>query len=56
MAEDLKITEEDLATLLRSKVNQVTNLELQMATLTRALSERNAEIAELKGEADAESG
>ena len=52
MTEDLKITEEDLATLLRSKVNQVTNLELQMATLTRALSERNAEIAELRKETD----
>jgi len=56
MAEDLQVTEDDLATLLRSKVNQITNLELQMATLTRTLSERNAEIAELKGEADAESG
>ena len=56
MAEDLQVTEDDLAALLRSKVNQITNLELQMATLTRTLSERNAEIAELKGEADAESG
>ena len=55
MSEDLQVTEDDLAALLRSKVNQVTNLELQMATLTRTLSERNAEIAELKGEADAES-
>ena len=52
MTEDLKTTEEDLATLLRSKVNQVTNLELQLATLTRALSERNAEIAELRKETD----
>ena len=55
MSEDLQVTEDDLATLLISKVNQITNLELQMATLTRTLSERNAEIAELKGEADAES-
>jgi hypothetical protein len=53
MTEDLQVTEEDLAALLRSKVNQVTNLELQLATLTRTLSERNAEIEELKGNDDA---
>ena len=52
MSEDLQVTEDDLATLLRSKVNQVTTLELQLATLTRALSERNAEIAELRKETD----
>ena len=60
--EVLQATEEDLAALLRSKVNQVTNLELKMETLVRILSERDAEIvilnnaelrAAVEGEADA---
>lgn len=53
MEEDLKITEEDLATLLRAKSNQITILELELACVKRVLSERMAEIEELKGEADA---
>ena len=53
MNQDLQVTEEDLSALLRSKINQITNLELQMMRLVRTLSERDAEIAELKGEADA---
>jgi hypothetical protein len=46
----IEITEEDIRTALQQKVNQVTNLELQLATLSRVLSEKDARIVELEGE------
>ena len=39
---------------LQQKVNQVTNLELQLATLSRVLGERDEEIAELKKQLEQE--
>ena len=49
-ATQIEITEEDIRTALQQKVNQVTNLELQLATLSRVISERDTRIAELEGE------
>ena len=46
----IEITEEDIRTALQQKVNQVTNLELQIAALSRVLSEKDARIVELEGE------
>jgi|TARA_Y100000310_G_scaffold231841_1_gene234564 hypothetical protein len=46
----IEITEEDIRAALQQKVNQVTNLELQLATLSRVLSEKDARIVELEGE------
>jgi len=37
-------------------VNQVTNLELHLATLTRVISERDAKIAELEEKSNAKGG
>jgi hypothetical protein len=45
---DVQITEADLSEVLRIKVNEVTNAQVQLAALTRAVTERNAKIAELE--------
>jgi len=45
---EISITEEDIRAALQQKVNQVTNLELQLATLSRVLGERNSRIEELE--------
>ena len=44
---EISITENDIRMALQQKVNQVTNLELQLATLSRVLAERDNTIAEL---------
>jgi hypothetical protein len=53
---EIQITEQDIRAALQQKVNQVTNLELQLATLTRVISERDAKIAELEEKRDAKGG
>ena len=49
MTEEIQITEDDLATLLKAKSNQIVSLEIEVTCLKRVLSERVAEIEELKG-------
>ena len=44
---DIQETEDELSALLRTKVNQITNLELQLACISRVLSERDTRIEEL---------
>ena len=46
---EVKISEQDLATLLRAKVNTITNLELQVTTLSRIVVEKDGKIEELEG-------
>ena len=53
---EIQITEEDVRMAYQQKVNQVTNLELHVATLTRVISERDAKIAELEEKSDAKGG
>ena len=53
---EIQITEEDIRMAYQQKVNQVTNLELHVAALTRAISERDAKIAELEEKSNAKSG
>ena len=55
-ATEIQITEQDIRMALQQKVNQVTNLELQLATLTRVISERDAKIAELEEKSNAKGG
>ena len=55
-ATEIQITEQDIRMALQQKVNQVTNLELHLATLTRVISERDAKIAELEEKHDAKGG
>jgi len=50
---EIQITEQDIRMALQQKVNQVTNLELHLATLTRVISERDAQIAELEEKSNA---
>ncbi len=47
MTTEISITEDDIRAALQQKVNQVTNLELQLATLSRVLAERDNTIEEL---------
>ena len=56
MTTEITIGNEDIATTLQQKVNQITNLELQNAALQRTVRELSAAIATLKEESDAESG
>ena len=53
---EIQITEQDIRMALQQKVNQVTNLELHLATLSRVISERDAKIAELEEKRDAKGG
>ena len=48
MTTEISITEDDIRAALQQKVNQVTNLELQLATLGRVLGERDSRIEELE--------
>ena len=48
MTTEISITESDIRAALQQKVNQVTNLELQIATLSRVLGERDSRIGELE--------
>ena len=48
MTTEISITEQDIRAALQQKVNQVTNLELQLATLSRVLGERDSRIEELE--------
>jgi hypothetical protein len=52
----IQITEGDIRVAYQQKVNQVTNLELQLAALTRVIAERGARITELEEANDANSG
>ena len=49
---EISITENDIRAALQQKVNQVTNLELQLATLSRVLGEKDSKIAELETKLD----
>jgi cell division protein FtsB len=40
---EVTITDQDLAEVLKSKVNEVTNLQVQVAALTRTLNELYAD-------------
>ena len=55
MTTEISVTDEDIRMTLQQKVNQVTNLELQNAALTRTIRDKDKEITELKEESNAES-
>ena len=48
MTTEIQITEQDIRSALQEKVNQVTNLELKVVTLTRLILEKDARIVELE--------
>ena len=54
MTTEISITEEDIRAALQQKVSQVTNLELQIATLSRVLGERESRIDELEKQLEQE--
>jgi|TARA_R100001530_G_scaffold3437_2_gene5081 hypothetical protein len=54
MTTEISITENDIRAALQQKVNQVTNLELQITTFSRVIGERDEEIAELKKQLEQE--
>jgi uncharacterized small protein (DUF1192 family) len=47
---DVQISEQDVAEVLRTRVNEVTSLQVRVAALSRTIAEQEAEIAKLKGE------
>ena len=47
---DVQISEQDLAEVLRARVNEVTSLQVKVAALSRTIAGQEAEIAKLKGE------
>ena len=54
---DINVTEQDLAEVLKARVNEVTNLQVQVAALSRMVNELSAKLDEPDKEADnAESG
>jgi len=54
---DINVTEQDLAEVLKARINEVTNLQMQVAALNRMVNELSAKLDEPDKEADnAESG
>ena len=53
---EIQITEQDMRAALQQKVNQVVNLELKLAALSRVISEYGVRITELEEANDATSG
>ena len=45
---EIQVTEGDLSEVLRLKVNEVTNLQVQLVAMTRAVTERNRRIDDLE--------
>jgi hypothetical protein len=54
MTTEISVTDEDIRMTLQQKVNQVTNLELQLNTLGRVLGEKDNKIAELEKQLEQE--
>ena len=54
MTTEISVTDEDIRMTLQLKVNQVTNLELQLNTLGRVLGEKDNKIAELEKQLEQE--
>ena len=48
MTEELQVNDQDLAFALNQKANEATGLLVQVATLKRGITEREARIAELE--------
>ena len=53
--EEVRTTEQDLADVLRARVNEVTSLQVQVATLSRTIKELTEKL-EAKEADDAEGG
>ena len=53
VVQEMQINEQDLAAVLQKKINETVNLQLQVEALSRTLSEKVARIAELEGQASA---
>ena len=47
---EISVTEKDLSEVLRVKVNEVTNLQVQLAALSRTVTEQNAQVIKLEAE------
>ena len=45
---ELEVTGEDMSAVLRIKVNQISELELQVIALTRMVADRDEQIMSLK--------
>ena len=44
------VTERDLSEVLRVKVNEATNLQVQLAALSRTVTEKAAQVAKLEAD------
>ena len=49
---DIEITRADIQKILQQKIQQITNMELQNAALTRTVSQQAEELESFKIEAD----
>jgi hypothetical protein len=49
MVGEIQVTEDDIAEVLRAKVNDITRLQVQAAALVRTVNEKQAKIDELEG-------
>jgi cell division protein FtsB len=47
---EITVTEKDLSEVLRVKVNEVTNLQVQLAALSRTVTEQNTQVLKLEAE------
>jgi hypothetical protein len=45
---EIQVTDGDLAEVLRLKVNEATNLQVQLAAMTRTVNDRSQRIEELE--------
>jgi len=49
---DITINQEDLQKILQQKIQQISNMELQIAALIRTVTEQDEQIESVKIEAD----
>ena len=51
---DITVTQEDLQKILQQKIQQISNMELQITALIRTIAEQDEELDSLKIEAEKE--
>ena len=51
---DITVTQEDLQKILQQKIQQISNMELQITALIRTITEQDEELDSLKIEAEKE--
>jgi|1_EtaG_2_1085319.scaffolds.fasta_scaffold314848_2 hypothetical protein len=53
---EVRVNEQDLASVLQKKIGEAVNLQLQMEAMARVIAEQDAKIAGLEGQVSSSNG